>query len=132
MEEHNEEIIEDDDGENPSKWKTRFGCLWLVMYLGMAIFEMFAINDWLVWKYELNTFLSVIASIFAGLTPGLGSLLAYFGATDVWGWEKVDSVVIFFWYYIPIAIVSFLSAMLVMYVLLMVVVGRIKALLNNS
>jgi len=131
MEDFSEEDIEQDEEERP-KWKTRLGCLWVVAVLCMAIFEMFAIYDWLVWKYELNTFLSVVASIIAGFTPGLNSLLAYFGATEVWGWDSLNAIVVFFWYYLPIVLISLLSAIVVAYALATFVVGRLKAILDNK
>jgi len=135
MEEFSEEDFDQDikqDEEEHPKWKTRLGCLWLVGYLCMSIFEMFAIYDWLEWKYELNTFISVIASVVAGFTPGLGSLLAYFGATEVWGWESLNTIAVFFWYYLPIVLISLLSAMVVAYALAVFVVGRLKAMLDNK
>lgn len=131
MEDFIEEDVDANEEERP-KWKTRLGCLWVVAFLCMAIFEMFAIYDWLVWKYELNTFLSVVVSVIAGFTPGLGSLLAYFGATEVWEWESVSAIAVFFWYYIPIVLVSFLSAMVVAYAFAIFVVGRLKAILDNK
>ncbi len=131
MEDFSEEDIEQDEEVRP-KWKTRVGCSWLVAYLGMAIFEMFAIYDWLEWKYDLNTFSSVIVSVIAGFTPGLGSLLAYFGATEVWGWESLSAIAVFFWYYIPIILASLLSAMVVAYALAILVVNQLKAMLNNK
>jgi len=131
MEDFIEEDVDANEEERP-KWKTRLGCLWVVAFLCMAIFEMFAIYDWLVLKYELNTFLSVVVSVIAGFTPGLGSLLAYFGATEVWEWESVSAIAVFFWYYIPIVLVSFLSAMVVAYAFAIFVVGRLKAILDNK
>ena len=131
MEDFIEEDVDANEEERP-KWKTRLGCLWVVAFLCMAIFEMFAIYDWLVWKYELNTFLSVVVSVIAGFTPGLGSLLAYFGATEVWEWESVSAIAVFFWYYIPIVLFSFLSAMVVAYAFAIFVVGRLKAILDNK
>lgn len=126
-----EKDIDLDDDECP-KWKTRLGCLWIVVYLCMAVFEMFAIYDWIEWKYELNTFLSIIASVVVGFTLGLGSLLAYFGATEVWEWESLSAITVFFWYYIPIVLISLLSAMVVAYALALFVVGRLKAMLDNK
>jgi len=131
MEDFSEEDIELDE-EDRSKWKTRLGCLWVVAYLCMSVFEMLAIYDWIEWKYEINTFLSIIASVVAGFTPGLGSLLAYFGATEVWAWESLSAIAIFFWYYIPIVLISLLSAMVVIYALAIFVVGRLKAMLDNK
>lgn len=131
MEDFSKEDIEQDEEEHP-KWKTRLGCLWAVAYICMAIFEMFAIYDWLEWKYEINIFLSIIVSVIAGFTPGLGSLLAYFGATEVWEWESISAIIVFFWYYIPIVLVSLLSAMVVAYALAIFVVGRLKAMLDNK
>lgn len=93
---------------------------------------MFAIYDWIESKYEINTFLSVVASVVAGFTPGLGSLLAYFGATEVWAWESLSAIAVFFWYYIPIVLISLLSAVVVVYALAIFVVSRLKAILDNK
>ena len=118
--------------EGRPKWKTRLGCAWLLAYLCMSIFEMFAIYDWLIWKYELNPFLSIVSAVVTGFTPGLGSLLAYFGATDVWGWGSLNTIIVFFWYYVPIMLMSLLSAMAVTYVFFLFLLSRLKAVLNNK
>jgi len=131
MEDFSEEDIEQGEEER-SKWKTILGGLWSVGFFCMSIFEMFAIYDWLVWKYELNTFLSVVASIVAGFTPVLNSLLAYFGATEVWGWDNLSAIAVFFWYYLPLVLIFLFSVFVVAKDLAAFVVERLKAILNNK
>lgn len=119
-----DEDLTDDQGQS-SKWSTRIGCLFLSIYFLMAIFEMFAIYDWLIWRFELNGFLSAFASMFLAFIPGLGSLLAYWGATEVWEWESMTAIAAFFWYFVPMAFYFFIAAGAVFLAILMIIKGKI-------
>ena len=88
-----------------SKWKSRSGCAWVSIYFLMATIEMFAIYAWLADGFDWYGLLAAPAAFVIGLMPGLGSIFAYQGATDVWGWENWSALMAFFWYYLPILFV---------------------------
>lgn len=93
---------------------------WLIFTVGVAIIgyflfsciEMFAIYDWYTIKYDIHGFFSAIASVVTAFIPIIGSLVAYWSATELWEWSTLNAFILYFWYYLPIVI--FLIYLLVM------------------
>ena len=131
MDELNKNNTPDDDFDDTEEeasegwtWKSRFGCIGGLIYLGMSFFEMFAIYDWLVFRFDIHAFFAFFSSLLLCFIPGLASLLAYWGATEAWGWESLSALIAFFWYYAPIAVYVLVIMLTLAFALLMAVFGK--------
>ena len=85
------------------KWKSRLGCAWVSVYFLMSVLVGFAIYDWLTESIDLHGLISAPLAFVLGLTPFVGSIIAYISATSLWEWGSLSAFIVFFWYYFPIA-----------------------------
>ena len=83
---------------------------WLIFIVGVAFVgyllfsfvEIFAIYDWYSIKYDIPEFFSAIAGVVTAFIPVVGSLVAYWSATELWHWDSLNTIVLYFWYYLPV------------------------------
>ena len=75
-----------------------------IFYLSISIFQISAVADALTFILMIeNTFLEgvlFIVSLFITFTPILGPVLGIIGATFVWEWNFIFSLLLFFWPYL--------------------------------
>jgi len=74
----------------------------LIGYFIFSFFEIFAIYDWFTIKYEMNSFVAMVVSAITAFVPIVGSVFAYFGATELWHWNSILTLFLYFWYYLPL------------------------------
>lgn len=83
---------------------------WLIFTVGVAVVgyfvfsfvEIFAIYDWYTIKYDIHGFFSAIAAGVTAFIPLVGSVIAYWSATELWHWDKLNTLILYFWYYLPL------------------------------
>ena len=68
------------------------------LYFIVGFAQLFAIQDWLKYTFEIGSFLSFIGALFVTYIPLLGSILGVLGAHNYWDWSWFWSFVLFFWY----------------------------------
>ena len=84
----------------------------LIGYFVFSFIEIFAIYDWYTIKYDIHGFFSAIAAGVTAFIPLVGSVVAYWSATELWGWDRLDTLVLYFWYYFPfLAFLLYLMSM---------------------
>jgi hypothetical protein len=78
-----------------------FNLLWLVVMSAVQLFPIYKFYDE---KYEMGTLLTLASSAITGIVPILSSVIAYFGATEFYGWESSSALFAFFGYYLPLMV----------------------------
>jgi hypothetical protein len=72
------------------------GCAVALIWVGLCLLQIFAVSDqiqaYLQWPAAPATF----AGLFLAFVPVIGNLIAFFGAVDVWGWDKWLAAIVFF------------------------------------
>lgn len=86
------------------KWITTLISINITWYLIILVVEFFAVHDWYSEKYEWNGFIDFIATLFTIFIPIVGSLIAYWSATEFWNWNALLALLLFFIAYLPIAL----------------------------
>jgi hypothetical protein len=59
----------------------------MVLFIVMGLVQLWAVSDEIHAVTHLPGFLSMGASLFLTYVPLIGSVIGFFGAKDVWGWE---------------------------------------------
>jgi len=67
------------------------------LYFLVGIAQFFAIWDAIELYLDWG-FLDFFVAFSVTYIPLLGSILGYFGATEVWGWAPWQALALFFWY----------------------------------
>lgn len=80
------------------------------VYFVVGIAQFFAIWDAIELYLDWGL-LDFLIALFVTYIPLLGSILGYFGATEVWYWEPWQALALFFWYVPIMAIVFVVGAM---------------------
>ena len=94
--------LDDLDLDQNPKWLIFIVGIAFVGYLLFSFIEIFSIYDWYSIKYDIPKFFSVIAGVVTAFIPLVGSLVAYWSATELWHWDSLNTIVLYFWYYLPI------------------------------
>lgn len=76
-------------------------------YLLVGVIQFFALWDGLNYALGLPSIVGFILSIFLTYIPIIGTLLGIYGAVNVWGWDLIRAVLLFFWY-VPVLLVVLL------------------------
>jgi len=84
------------------KWIFVMVSIALVSYFFVSIFEIFAIYDWYAFKYELSGFWGATLSTVTAFIPIVGSVVAYWSATELWHWSSLGALTFYFFYYLPL------------------------------
>jgi len=84
------------------KWQIIIVGIAMISYVVVSFFEIFAIYDWYNFKYELEGLFGVLLSIITAYIPFVGSLLAYWSATELWQWSSLTALTLYFFYYLPL------------------------------
>jgi len=73
-----------------------------IAYFVVGIVQFFAVWDGAKYFVGAESFIgkafAFIMSLFVTYIPLLGSALGVYGATNVWDWSLIKSLVLFFWY----------------------------------
>jgi len=98
-----EEIEVDDlDLDKNPEWLIFIVGVAFVGYLLFSFVEIFAIYDWYSIKYDIPKFFSAIAGVVTAFIPVVGSVVAYWSATELWHWDSLNTIILYFWYYLPV------------------------------
>ena len=92
------------DLDRTPKWQLVTIGLVVMGYFVMSFFEIFAIYDWYSIRYEWSGILSAVGAMVTAFIPVVGSLFAYWSATELWQWNSYFTLFLYFWYYLPIII----------------------------
>ncbi len=65
-------------------------------YLALGIVQIAATCAGLQAWLGLNLFLALLVALFLGYLPLIGTVLGFFGAMNVWGWEWWQAGLLFF------------------------------------
>lgn len=89
--------LEKAEQNKPPKSRTKLvlGCTFLSIYLIMGCFEVVTTYQWLTIKLDWHGLLAAPVGLLIGFTPGLGSLVSYWTATELWGWDSLTTIVVF-------------------------------------
>jgi len=74
----------------------------LLSYFVVALIETSAIYNWYSIKYEIDGIFAGIGAFITAFTPIVGSVIAYWSATELWQWQWYNALFIFFFYYLPL------------------------------
>ena len=96
--------LESFDLDRTPAWQLMTIGLVVIGYFVMAFFEVFAIYDWYNIRYELSGIASSIGAVVTAVIPVVGSLFAYWSATELWQWNSYVALILYFWYYLPIVL----------------------------
>ncbi|CAA6814655.1 MAG: Unknown protein [uncultured Sulfurovum sp.] len=96
--------LDDLELERTPKWLSTLVGVNILWYLGMTFLQFFFIYDWYSEKYEWGMIASIFTGILTALVPILGSLVAYWSATELSDWKNYQALGAFFIYYIPLAL----------------------------
>lgn len=80
--------------------------IFYLLYVVIGIAQFFAIWDALELYLDWG-FIDFFVALFVTYIPLAGSILGYLGATNVWGWDSLQALALFFWY-VPVLAVVFL------------------------
>jgi hypothetical protein len=72
------------------------GCLIALAWIGLCLLQIFAVSDQIQSVLEWPAALATFAGVVLAFVPVVGNIIAFFGATDVWGWETWIAAVVFF------------------------------------
>jgi len=50
----------------------------------------------------MNSLVAMVVSAVTAFVPIVGSVFAYFGATELWHWNSTLTLFLYFWYYLPL------------------------------
>lgn len=67
-----------------------------ILYFVAGCVQVLAVVDGLQYWIGMPEWLSWIGAFFLGYLPLVGSIIGYFGATEIWGWSTLASVALFF------------------------------------
>lgn len=70
----------------------------IIAYLVVGLIQFFAIQDGIAFATGMPSFVALVLAGLSTYIPVLGSILGVYGATNVWGWSLVQSLVLFFWF----------------------------------
>lgn len=102
VEESWEEVaLEDLNLDRHPMWLNYLVGFFFLAYFIISFIEIFAIYDWYTLKYDLNGVFSLIGATITAYTPIIGSLVAYWSATELWEWDKLMTFIFYFFYYLP-------------------------------
>lgn len=104
-----ERELESFDLNRTPEWQLMSIGLVVVGYFVMAFFEIFAIYDWYTIKYEWGSIISAVGAVVTAVIPVVGSLFAYWSATELWQWNSYFALFLYFWYYLPIVLLLLYS-----------------------
>lgn len=71
------------------------GCLVILAWLAVGILQFFAASAQIESLLKIGPAPSAILGLFVAFTPVLGSIVAFFGAKDVWQWPAWAAAVVF-------------------------------------
>lgn len=74
----------------------------LIWYGVMTVIQFVVIYDFYNEKYELGGIVAAIGGLITTLIPIVGSVVAYWGATELWHWDSLKTFFAFFGYYFPL------------------------------
>jgi len=72
------------------------GCFIALAWIGLCLLQIFAVSDQIQSVLEWPAALATLAGVVLAFVPIVGNIIAFFGATDVWGWETWIAAVVFF------------------------------------
>lgn len=73
-----------------------FGCVIAVIWVALCLLQIFAVSDQIQSVLEWPAVLATVAGLFIAFIPVVGNAIAFFGATDVWGWNVWIAGIVFF------------------------------------
>jgi len=82
--------------------------LWL-LYLGMGVVQFICLYAYITERWFDIPVISFIVSIFIAYIPIVGTIFGYIGATEIFNWSTVFSVLLFFGYLIFMIIYFIIS-----------------------
>lgn len=72
------------------------GCLVMLAWFTIAVLQLFAVSAQVQSELGWGPAPSTLVGLALAFIPLLGGLVAYFGATDVWGWSNLVAGLVFF------------------------------------
>ncbi len=72
------------------------GCLIALAWIGLCLLQIFAVSDQIQSVLEWPAALATFAGVMLAFVPVVGNIIAFFGASDVWGWETWIAAIVFF------------------------------------
>jgi hypothetical protein len=72
------------------------GCLLALLYVGIGVLQLFAVADQIQRVTDLGPVVATIGGLLLAFIPIVGGVIAYFGATDGWGWPNLVAGLVFF------------------------------------
>jgi hypothetical protein len=69
--------------------------IFVIAYLGIGLFQLFAIMDGLEYLLGIPSILAAIGAFFVTWIPLLGTILGVVGAVNVWHWSLVGAILLF-------------------------------------
>ena len=74
-----------------------FYLIFYSIFLGLGFFQLFAIADGIDFFFGTEgTFLALFLAIISTYFPIIGPVLGVYGAYNVWGWNLIPSILLFF------------------------------------
>lgn len=86
------------------------GALPMVVFFVAGLIQLWAVSDEIHAVTHLPGFLSMGASLFLTYVPLIGSIIGFFGAKDVWGWEWWQAALLSFGPFALVVVFSLIGA----------------------
>lgn len=85
------------------------GCVLVALWFGVGVLQVFAIAEQVDRVAEIGPVLSTLAGLVMAFVPVLGSVIAFFGAVDGWGWPTWVGALVFLAFPLAVQTSSFLA-----------------------
>lgn len=84
------------------------GCALALCYVGIGVLQLFAVADQIQRVTDLGPVVATLGGLALAFIPIIGGTIAYFGATDGWGWPNLVAGLVFFAFPVAILTLGFL------------------------
>jgi hypothetical protein len=72
------------------------GCVIAVIWVALCLLQIFAVSDQIQSVLGWPAVLATVVGLVIAFIPIVGNIIAFFGATDVWGWDVWIAAIVFF------------------------------------
>jgi hypothetical protein len=83
------------------------GCGLALLYIGIGIVQLFAVAEQIQRVTDWGPVVATLGGFLLAFIPVVGGVIAYFGATDGWGWSNLVAGLVFFAFPITILLIGF-------------------------
>lgn len=72
------------------------GCIIALIWVALCVLQVFVVIEWVQRSFDWPALPSTIVGAILAFVPIVGNVLAFLGATEIWGWPAWVAAIIFF------------------------------------